>query len=102
MAEVNRAVVGRGLFGRRVRLDVALWASHHRTFFQKEAAEGIAYSVSAVREELERLASLGMLNKIILPGDRRVYYTRSESPLWSIIEATERALRELGERDAVL
>jgi hypothetical protein len=37
--------------------------------------------------ELSRLVRLGMLEEDRRDGDRRVWYERTDSPLWKIIEA---------------
>jgi hypothetical protein len=97
---VDVELVGRNLFGRRLRLRVLLWVlSADETFFLKEAADEIGYSASGVRDEFERLVDLGMLlRNPPLAGDRRTYYSRTDSPLWDIIEATRLAL--LPQRDS--
>jgi DNA-binding MarR family transcriptional regulator len=92
--------VGHSLFGRRLRLQVLLWILNFKepAFFLSEVAEGVHYSASGVSAELERLAALGMLNRHdALPGERRVYYSRTDSSLWAIIEAARIALLPRGD-----
>ncbi|HEY7874574.1 MAG TPA: hypothetical protein VIG64_05575 [Actinomycetota bacterium] len=86
--------LGHILFGRRLRLRVLLWVlGADQPFFLTEAAQGIGYSASGVSAELERLVELGMLARHDpLPGERRVYYSRTDTPLWNIIEAARIAL----------
>ena len=76
------------LFGRKCRLAVAAWVLQHPKdrFFQSEP-RGIEHaSPSNVLEELNRLVRLGML-EVERPDDsRRVYYVRTNSRLWDIIE----------------
>jgi hypothetical protein len=38
-------------------------------------------------KELRRLVRLGMLDEVRPDDARRVYYDRTDSPLWKIIEA---------------
>jgi DNA-binding MarR family transcriptional regulator len=88
-------ILGRLLFGRALRLNVALWILGHESesFYQGEAAEGVDYSAGAVAHELDRLAELGMLMKEPRnANDRRQYYLRLDTPLWEIVEAAQRAL----------
>lgn len=80
-------VVGKGLFGRRVRLRLAIYAFRTPTFFLSEAADSLKEPISAVRDELGRLVDLEMIQRVAFPGDRRVYFARRDSPLWTIIEA---------------
>lgn len=91
----NLEFVGEKLFGRKLRLRVALWI-HRRdepTFFQAEAADGVGYTASAVTTELDRLIQLGMLKELPTKADdRRRYYARVDSPLWRIIQAAQEAL----------
>jgi DNA-binding MarR family transcriptional regulator len=89
--------VGRGLFGRRTRLHLLVWASRVEggSFYVKQAVDGLRDSPSAVLAELTRLTDLGMFRRDSHPGDRRVYYTLTDSPLWKIALATTAALEEL-------
>ncbi|MFI9453370.1 hypothetical protein [Amycolatopsis sp. NPDC052450] len=85
--------VGRVLFGRACRLRLALWIRRQPTqsFFQSQPpADVIAQSV--VGDELRRLVALGMLIESRRTGERRVYYRRTTSVLWTVIEAADEAL----------
>lgn len=92
-------MVGRLLFGRQVRLDLLLWihARADPTFFQGEPAAQLGAPQSAVRQELEKLVELRMLfREDPHPGSRRLYYSRTTSPLWEIADAARVALIRLG------
>lgn len=91
---MDERTLGKELFGRWVRLAVARWALHHDSFFQGEAAEAIGYPPSAVRQELDRLVHLGMLQRVSPEGSRRVYYVHVASPVWEIIRATDQVLSD--------
>lgn len=89
--------LGKGLFGRALRLRVGLWVleelDNGSTFFQSEAALGVKYSVSGVVAELDRLVSLGMVQRHEpTDGDRRVYYSPIESSYWGVVRAAAAAL----------
>ena len=65
------------------------------------AGQATVLPVGAAREvilqgdlgkELHRLVRLGMLVEERPDGDRRVWYTRTDSKLWKIIEAAAEAL----------
>jgi hypothetical protein len=45
-----------------------------------------------VAKELRRLVRLGMLEELRPDDARRVYYDRTDSPLWKIIEAAADAV----------
>ncbi|ADJ49035.1 hypothetical protein AMES_7209 [Amycolatopsis mediterranei S699] len=85
--------LGRLLFGRPCRLKLALWILDHpqRRFYQSEPPSDVI-AQSAVGVELRRLASLGMLTESSGKERRRIYYDRTDSSLWSIIEAARRSL----------
>lgn len=85
---MNLDEVGGVLFGRTCRLALAIWIvrSDKPTFFQSEPPREVGVP-SAVREELSKLVTLGMLHEERPDADRRVYYTRTDSTLWKIIEA---------------
>ena len=85
--------VGKLLFGRSLRLQLALWIVHRDelTFYQSEPAAAVGVSTSNVIEELDRLARLGMIQAVAkLAGERRQYYLRTDSPLWQVIESAGR------------
>lgn len=79
------------LFGRRLRLAVALWIWREAddAFYQQQLARELQLPQSNVRDELhDRLIPLGMIQPVPrVSGDRRQYYIRTASPLWRIIEA---------------
>jgi hypothetical protein len=84
----NLDFIGDRLFGRALRLRVAAWVLAHEDlhFYQGEAVAGVGYSPSGVIQELDRLVELGMiLRRDPTPGSRRRYYTRTDSPLWTVI-----------------
>lgn len=85
--------MGRLLFGRPCRLKLALWILDRpqRSFYQSEPPNGVIPQ-SAVGAELRRLASLGMLTVSGGKQHRRIYYHRTDSALWSIIEAARDSL----------
>jgi DNA-binding transcriptional ArsR family regulator len=92
---VDEALLGDRLFGRRARLALARWVLERTepVFFQGEAVSGTGLPQSNVREELSRLIELGMVS--MLPrgsGDRRQYYLRQPSRIWSAIDAAASAI----------
>jgi hypothetical protein len=90
---VDYGELGHRLFGRSCRLTLALWILKHESdrFFQSQPPKSII-SQSAVGSELNRLVELGMLTIVPNDGGRRVYYQRTQSPLWTIIEAARNAV----------
>ncbi len=85
--------VGKLLFGCPCRLRLAIWIIGHEKpqFFQSEPPREVILQ-GDLGKELGRLVHLGMLQEIRPDVDRRVYYLRTESPLWKIIEAASVAL----------
>jgi hypothetical protein len=90
---VNVHEVGKLLFGRPSRLALALWVARHDKprFFQSEPPREVI-SQGNVAEELGKLVRLGMLEEERPDGDRRVWYNRTDSKLWNIIEAAAEAV----------
>lgn len=91
------------LFGRKCRLAVAAWVLQHPKgrFFQSEASGQIEHaSQSNITQEFERLVELGMLDMERPEDSRRVYYVRTNSPLWDVVtaalEAVDAALLDPG------
>lgn len=80
--------VGRLLFGRPCRLTLALWIVGHDKprFYQSEPPREVILQ-SDLAKELGRLVRLGMLDEERPDDARRVYYYRTNSPLWEIIRA---------------
>lgn len=85
--------IGRLLFGRPSRLRLALWIHQRdgRPFYQSEPPPKVI-AQSAAGTELRRFIHLGMLTEHRETGSRRVYYQRTNSPLWSIIVAAARVV----------
>jgi hypothetical protein len=80
--------VGGQLFGRPCRLTLALWIVRHDKprFYQSEPPREVI-AQSAIADEVGRLLRLGMLEEERPDDSRRVYYERTDSPLWKIIQA---------------
>lgn len=80
--------VGKELFGRPCRLTLALWVLRHNKplFYQSEPPRDVILQGESAKE-LGRLARLGMLQELRPDESRRVYYERTDSPLWKIFEA---------------
>ena len=85
--------VGKLLFGRACRLELALWIVRRDKprFFQSEPPKEVILPSDAAKE-LRQLVRLGMLEEERPDGDRRVWYIRTDSRLWKIIEAAADAL----------
>ncbi|MGC1185190.1 MAG: hypothetical protein WBA31_08585 [Candidatus Dormiibacterota bacterium] len=87
--------VGNGLFGRGIRLKLALWVRDQKSpFFQSQAGREVDIPVQYLRAELARLAELGLVAQLPSdPGDRRLFYeVVSDNPLWEVFDAARRAL----------
>ncbi len=80
--------VGKELFGRPCRLALALWIVRHGKprFYQSEPPREIIWQ-GDLAKELGRLVRLGMLDEERPDEGHRVYYYRTDSPLWKIIQA---------------
>jgi hypothetical protein len=80
--------VGKELFGRPCRLALALWIVRHEKtrFYQSEPPREVILQ-GELAKELRRLVRLGMLEEERPDDSRRIYYERTNSPLWKIIEA---------------
>jgi hypothetical protein len=85
---VDAREVGSLLFGRRCRLMLALWIVRQDKprFYQSEPPREVILQGEAAKE-LSRLVHLGMLEVERPDESRRVYYERTDSPLWRIIQA---------------
>lgn len=85
---MNADEVGSQLFGRACRLKLALWIVHRdkALFYQSEPPREVIQQ-SAVAGEAGHLIRLGMLEELRPDDSRRVYYERTDSPLWKIIQA---------------
>jgi hypothetical protein len=78
------------MFGRPSRLRLALWIQRHAgdRFYQSEPPKSVI-AQSAAGGEFSRLVALGMLTEHREAANRRVYYERTRSPLWSIVSAAD-------------
>lgn len=85
--------VGKHLFGRPCRLALALWIVRHDKprFYQSEPPREVILQ-GDVAKELSRLVRLGMLEEERRDDSRRVWYERTGSPLWKIIQAAAEAI----------
>jgi hypothetical protein len=90
------AEVGKQLFGRPCRLALALWIVQREkpSFYQSEPPREVIRQ-GDLADELGRLVRLGMLEEERRPDARRVYYNRTDSPLWAIIKAAADVIDEL-------
>ncbi len=90
---MNVETVGKELFGRPCRLALALWIvrQHKPRFYQSEPPREVILQ-GDLAKELGRLVRLGMLEEERPDDGRRVYYVRTSSPLWKIIEAAADAI----------
>jgi hypothetical protein len=96
--------IGRELFGRTLRLQVAYWIAGREEpiFFEREAALGAmglgaSFQQGEVAKELSRLVRLGMLAPEHPPaGDRvgRKYFRRTDSRLWRCIDVIQDVVDE--------
>jgi len=91
---VDATRVSDELFGRPCRLPLMLWLLEHPKdrIYQSEPPESLG-GRTAIRQELDRLTRAGLLREERPDGDQRVYYVRTDSPLWGIVRAAARALR---------
>ncbi|MBE1577653.1 hypothetical protein ACFORH_10745 [Amycolatopsis roodepoortensis] len=80
--------LGHLLFGRSCRLRLALWILTYPKprFYQSEPPDEVI-SQSAAGAELSRLVTLGMLTVSDSKEQRRIYYQRTDSSLWAVIDA---------------
>ena len=79
--------MGKLLFGRPCRLALALWIVRRDKprFYQSEPPRDVIWP-GDLAKELGRLVRLGMLVEERRDDARRVYYERTDSPLWKIIQ----------------
>lgn len=80
--------VSNDLFGRPCRLPLLLWLLAHPKgrIFQSEPPVSLG-ARTAIRQELERFSRAGLLDQERPDGESRVYYVRTDSPLWDIVRA---------------
>lgn len=76
------------IFGRSCRLPLMLWVlgNPKDRFYQSEPPDSLG-ARTAIRQELERLTRAGLLHEERPDGDPRVFYLRTDSPLWDIVRA---------------
>lgn len=77
------------LFGRPVRVYLAIWIlGHAQTFYLQEAQVALqaqGQAPSATRDEVLTLRDCGLLLETAIGG--RKYYTAATSPWWAVFEA---------------
>jgi len=80
--------VSEDMFGRPCRLPIMLWLLNHPKdrIYQSEPPDSLG-ARTAVRQELVRLTRVGLLREERPDGDPRVFYVRTDSPLWEIVKA---------------
>jgi hypothetical protein len=85
---VDATQVSAFIFGRPCRLPLLLWLLDHPKgrIFQSEPPAYLG-ARTAVRQELTRFTRAGLLDEERPDADSRVYYVRTDSPLWGIIRA---------------
>lgn len=85
---MDAARVSNDLFGRSCRLPLALWILRNNKdrFFQSEPPQRFG-GRTAIRQELDRFVNAGLLNIERPDNESRVYYIRTDSPLWEIVRA---------------
>ena len=90
---VDATRVSADLFGRPCRLPLAIWITKREKprFFQSEPPREIG-APSAIRQELARFVRAGLLDEERPDAENRVYYIRTDSALWAIIQAAIDAL----------
>lgn len=79
------------LFGRACRLPLAAWVlQHDKRFMQSRPPRFGTVSASNIVVELNRMVDAEMLVRDE-PGDGRVYYEMTDSPLWEVVAVAVRA-----------
>ena len=78
---------------REANAALALWIVRRdkRRFYQSEPPREVIWQ-GDLAKELGRLVRLGMLDKVRPDDARRVYYYRTDSPLWEIMQAVGDAI----------
>jgi hypothetical protein len=86
----------KAMFGRKLRVVLAAWIlDHDSAFFLQEAQDAMRLhgeAPSGVSSELRKFVKYGMLMET--PDQRRVYFSRTESPLWPAFRAIAIAVAE--------
>jgi hypothetical protein len=91
---VDATQVSDDMFGRACRLPLMLWVLRHPKdrVYQSEPPESLG-ARTALRQELDRMVRMGLLREERPDGDPRVYYAKTDSPLWEIVEAARDVLK---------
>lgn len=91
----DESQIGAELFGRTVRLRLALWILRNPKdrFFQSEPPREVG-APTAVRQELERFTRVGLLDVERPDGENRIYYVRTDTDLWEIFRVVDAVLGE--------
>jgi hypothetical protein len=86
--------LGKQLFGRSCRLRLAIWIVQRDKprFYQSEPPREVILQSDAAKE-LGHLVRLGMLEQERPDEIRRVYYVRTRSLLWRIIEVAAEVVK---------
>lgn len=82
------------MFGRPCRLPLMLWVLDHPKdrVYQSEPPESLG-ARTALRQELNRMTRAGLLREERPDGDSRVYYAKTDSPLWGIVQTARDVLK---------
>ena len=81
------------LFGPQASIHSPTWVLQHPRVVPSVEPRDIDHaSTSNIVDELGRLVQLGMLDGERPEDSRRVYYVRTNSPLWDIVTATLEAI----------
>lgn len=89
--------ISSALFGRALRLPLALWVrTRSEPFFQRQAADGVGTHQTYIRKELATLVRLGMVRELPrTDGDNRLFYEQVPThPWWGIIDAAHHAAKQ--------
>lgn len=92
---MDATLVSAGMFGRPCRLPLLLWLLDHPKgrVYQSEPPTSLG-ARTALNQELGRFTDAGLLVEERPDGDPRVYYARTDSPLWDIVRAASVVLSQ--------
>lgn len=92
---MDATLVSAGMFGRPCRLPLLLWLMDHPKgrIYQSEPPTSLG-ARTALTQELGRFTHAGLLVEERPDGDPRVYYVRTDSPLWEIVRAAAQVLAD--------
>lgn len=90
---MDAGLISAELFGRSCRLPIAMWILKRDKprFYQSEPPRELG-TPTAIRQELARLTRAGMLAEERPDGENRVYYVRTDSAWWTVIELASEIL----------